>query len=139
MQVSRVAAGHPNGLALEVFGDNGAAKWEQERSGSSSSCSTRGPLVRAGYRRVIIGPGSPVFRRRPADGRPGRGRWPERWLRLPGARFPEEGRVGIDEADSLPRNAVVSTRAYTTWRSLAAVAESAANGRRHSEGSATAS
>ena len=38
VQVSRVAAGHPNGLALEVFGDKGAAKWEQERPGSSSSC-----------------------------------------------------------------------------------------------------
>ena len=31
VQVSRVAAGHPNGLALEVFGDKGAATWEQER------------------------------------------------------------------------------------------------------------
>ena len=38
VQVSRVAAGHPNGLALEVFGEDGAAKWEQERSASSSSC-----------------------------------------------------------------------------------------------------
>ena len=26
VQVSRVAAGHPNGLALKVFGDNGATK-----------------------------------------------------------------------------------------------------------------
>ena len=38
VQVSRVARGHPNGLALEVFGDAGAAKWEQERSANSSSC-----------------------------------------------------------------------------------------------------
>ena len=32
VQVSRVAAGHPNGLAIEVFGDNGAAKWDQEHA-----------------------------------------------------------------------------------------------------------
>ena len=30
-EVSRVAAGHPNGLSFEVFGDQGAAKWDQER------------------------------------------------------------------------------------------------------------
>src|SRR4051794_18657217 len=27
---SRVAAGHPNGLAIEVYGDRGAARWELE-------------------------------------------------------------------------------------------------------------
>jgi predicted dehydrogenase len=41
VQVSRVAAGHPNGLALEVFGDAGAAKWEQERAGELQLMQTR--------------------------------------------------------------------------------------------------
>ena len=38
VQVSRVAAGHPNGLALEVFGDKGAANGSRNVRRSSSSC-----------------------------------------------------------------------------------------------------
>ena len=51
VQVSRVAAGYPNGLALEVFGDAGAARWEQERSGefqlmlNEGAAGTRGPAM----------------------------------------------------------------------------------------------
>ena len=61
VQVSRVAAGHPNGLALEVFGENGAAKWEQERSGEFQLMLNEGPSGTRGYRRVIIGPDHPYF------------------------------------------------------------------------------
>src|SRR5207342_2265526 len=59
VQVSRVASGHPNGLALEVFGDNGAAKWEQERSAEFQLMLNEGPASTRGYRRVIIGPDHP--------------------------------------------------------------------------------
>ena len=40
VQVSRVAAGHPNGLALEIFGDQGAASGSRSDPPSSTSCST---------------------------------------------------------------------------------------------------
>ena len=59
VQVSRVAAGHPNGLALEVFGDQGAAKWEQERPAEFQLMLNEGPAGTQGFRRVIIGPDHP--------------------------------------------------------------------------------
>ena len=92
VQVSRVAAGHPNGLALEVFGENGAAKWEQERSGEFQLMLNEGPAGTRGYRRVIIGPDHPYFAGGLPMDAPGVGRWPKRWLRLPGTRLPGGGR-----------------------------------------------
>ena len=59
VQVSRVAAGHPNGLALEVFGDQGAAKWAQERPAEFQLMLNEGPIGQRGFRRVIIGPDHP--------------------------------------------------------------------------------
>jgi predicted dehydrogenase len=56
VQVSRVAGGHPNGLALEVFGDNGAVKWEQERPAEFQLMLNVSSAGTQGYRRVIIGP-----------------------------------------------------------------------------------
>jgi predicted dehydrogenase len=126
VQVSRVAAGHPNGLALEVFGENGAAKWEAERSGEFQLMLNEGPPGMRGYRRVIIGPDHPYF----AGGLP---------MDAPGvgvghndcfyyqARALLEEVAGIDEADSLPRNASFDEGVHN-MEILAAVAESAANG-----------
>jgi predicted dehydrogenase len=79
VQVSRVAAGHPNGLALEVFGDAGAAKWEQERAGELQLMLNEGAAGTRGYRRL-------------ANGRARRGHWAERRLLLPGAGVSGGGR-----------------------------------------------
>ena len=127
VQVSRVAAGHPNGLALEVFGDNGAAKWEQERSSGVPAHAERGPHRQA---RVPSGDhrsGPPVLRRWPADGRArcvGVGQ--NDGFVFQARAFLEEV-AGIDEADSLPRNASFDEGVHN-MEILAAVAESAANG-----------
>ncbi len=137
MQVSRVAAGHPNGLALEVFGDNGAAKWEQERPAEFQLMLNEGASGTRGYRRVIIGPDHPYFAGGLPMDAPGVGVGQNDGFVFQARAFLEEV-AGIDEADSLPRNASFDEGVHN-MEILAAVAESAANRRRRGEGSATAS
>ena len=126
VQVSRVAAGHPNGLALEVFGDNGAAKWEQERSGEFQLVLNEGPASVRGYRRVIIGPDHPYFAGGLPMDAPGVGVGQNDGFAFQARAFLEEV-AGIDEADALPRNASFDEGVHN-MEILAAVAESAANG-----------
>jgi predicted dehydrogenase len=126
VQVSRVAAGHPNGLALEVFGDAGAAKWEQERSGELQLMLNDGASGTRGYRRVIIGPDQPYFSGGLPMDAPGVGIGQNDGFYFQARAFLEEV-AGIDEADSLPRNASFDEGVHN-MEILAAVAESAANG-----------
>jgi predicted dehydrogenase len=126
VQVSRVAAGHPNGLALEVFGDKGAAKWEQERSGELQLMLNEGPAGTRGYRRVIIGPDHPYFAGGLPMDAPGVGVGQNDGFVFQARAFLEEV-AGIDEADSLPRNASFDEGVHN-MEILAAVAESAAGG-----------
>lgn len=126
VQVSRVAAGHPNGLALEVFGDKGAAKWEQERPAEFQLMLDDGRPGTRGYRRVIIGPEHPyVAGGLPMDA-PGVGTGQNEGFVYQARAFLEEV-AGIDEADSLPRNASFSEGVHN-MEVLAAVVESAAQG-----------
>ena len=126
VQVSRVAAGHPNGLALEVFGDNGAAKWEQERSGEFQLMLNEGPAGTHGYRRVILGPDHPYFAGGLPMDAPGVGVGQNDGFAFQARAFLEEV-AGIDEAESLPRTASFDEGVHN-MEILAAVAESAANG-----------
>jgi predicted dehydrogenase len=126
VQVSRVAAGHPNGLALEVFGDAGAAKWEQERSGEIQLMLNDGAAGTRGYRRVIIGPDQPYFAGGLPMDAPGAGIGQNDGFYFQARAFLEEV-AGIDEADSLPRNASFDDGVHN-MEILAAVAESAASG-----------
>jgi predicted dehydrogenase len=115
VQVSRVAVGHPNGLALEVFGDKGAAKWEQERPAEFQLMLKEGPAGTRGFRRVIIGPDHPyVAGGLPMDA-PGVGmghndcstsRRALSWRRSLASTRPTH-------SPAMPR----SRRAYTTWKS----------------------
>ena len=126
MQVSRVAAGHPNGLALEIFGDQGAAKWEQERPAEFQLMLNEGPAGTRGYRRVIIGPDHPyVAGGLPMDA-PGVGLGQNDGFAYQARAFLEEV-AGIDEADSLPRCASFDEGVHN-MEVLAAVSESAAKG-----------
>ncbi len=126
VQVSRVAAGHPNGLALEVFGDQGAAKWEQERPAEFQLMLNEGPAGQRGFRRVIIGPEHPyVSGGLPMDA-PGVGLGQNEGFVYQARAFLEEV-AGIDEADSLPRNASFDEGVHN-MEILAAVTESAASG-----------
>jgi predicted dehydrogenase len=124
VQVSRVAAGHPNGLALEVFGDQGAAKWEQERPAEFQVMLNEGPAGTRGFRRVIIGPEHPYVAGGLAMDAPGVSLGQNEGFVFQARAFLEEV-AGIDEADSLPRNASFDEGVHN-MEVLAAVAESAA-------------
>jgi predicted dehydrogenase len=126
VQVSRVAAGHPNGLSLEVFGDKGSAKWEQERPAEFQLMISEGPASTRGFRRVVIGPDHPyVAGGFPMDA-PGVGVGQNDGFVFQARAFLEEV-AGIDEADSLPRCASFDEGVHN-MEVLAAVAESAAKG-----------
>ncbi|HEY5785398.1 MAG TPA: Gfo/Idh/MocA family oxidoreductase [Microlunatus sp.] len=126
IQVSRVAAGHPNGLELEVFGDRGAATWAQERPAEFQLMLNEGSATGTnGYRRVIIGPDHPyVAGGLPMDA-PGVGLGQNDGFVYQARAFLEEV-AGLDEAASLPRCASFSEGVHN-MEVLAAVAESAAN------------
>lgn len=126
VQVSRVAAGHPNGLALEVFGDRGAAKWELERPAEFQLMLNEGPSGTRGYRRVIIGPDHPYVSGGLAMDAPGVGLGQNEGFVYQARAFLEEV-AGIDEADSLPRTASFDEGVHN-MEVLAAVAESAVQG-----------
>jgi len=125
VQVSRVAAGHPNGLALEVFGEKGAAKWEQERPAEFQLMLNEGAAGTRGFRRVIVGPDQPYFAGGLPMDAPGVGLGHNDCFYFQARAFLEEV-AGIDEADSLPRNASFDEGVHN-MEILAAVAESAAS------------
>jgi predicted dehydrogenase len=60
LEVSRVAAGHANGLNFEVFCENGAARFDQNRNGEIGLY-LHGDSRTAGYRQVILGPQHPYL------------------------------------------------------------------------------
>jgi len=127
IQVSRVAAGHPNGLVLEVFGDKGAAVWAQERPAEFQLIVNEGSAPGTnGYRTVIIGPDHPyVSGGLPMDA-PGVGLGQNDGFVYQARAFLEEI-AGLSEEQSLPRCASFSEGVHN-MEVLAAVAESAANG-----------
>jgi len=125
VQVSRVAAGHPNGLVLELFGDRGAASWAQERPAEFQLMLNEGSAPGTnGYRTVIIGPDHPyVAGGLPMDA-PGVGLGQNDGFVYQARAFLEEV-AGLDEAASLPRCASFSEGVHN-MEVLAAVAQSAA-------------
>ena len=125
VQVSRVAAGHPNGLVLEVFGDKGAAVWAQERPAEFQLLLNEGSVAGTnGYRTVIIGPDHPyVAGGQPMDA-PGVGLGQNDGFTFQARAFLDEV-AGLEEADSLPRCASFSEGVHN-MEILAAVTESAA-------------
>ncbi|HZA73588.1 MAG TPA: Gfo/Idh/MocA family oxidoreductase [Propionibacteriaceae bacterium] len=126
VQVSRVAAGHPNGLVLEVFGDQGAATWAQERPAEFALMLNEGPVGSRGFRRVIIGPDHPYVAGGLAMDAPGVGLGQNEGFVYQARAFLEEV-AGIDEADSLPRCATFDEGVHN-MEVLAAVTQSAARG-----------
>ncbi len=59
LEVSRVAAGHPNTLVVEVFCSNGAARWDQRTPSEIELFVHEGPGDQRGNRRVLLGPDHP--------------------------------------------------------------------------------
>jgi predicted dehydrogenase len=65
LQLSRVAAGHPNTLVIEVFGDRGAASFDFRHPGEVGlflADRNDADAAEAGWRTVILGPEHPYWR-----------------------------------------------------------------------------
>jgi predicted dehydrogenase len=126
VEVSRVAAGHPNSLVLEVFGSQGAARWEQDRPSELQLFLNDAPAGQNGYRQVLLGNDHPYV----AGGAPidvaGVGFGQNEGFAYQARAFLEEV-VGIPESDSLPRNASFDEGVHNMVM-LDAVAVSAAQG-----------
>lgn len=126
LEVSRVAAGHPNDLTLEVFGSKGAARWSQTNPGQVEVMlhDEQGDL--AGYRTVPLGPAHPHYAGGWAMDAPGVGIG-QNDLFVHQARAFLEEIAGVPEADSLPRCKTFDDGVHN-MEFLAAVAASAAQG-----------
>jgi predicted dehydrogenase len=124
LEVSRVAAGHPNDLVLEVFGSKGAARWSQTNPGRVEVMlhDEQGDL--AGYRTVPLGPAHPHYAGGWAMDAPGVGIGQNDLFVHQARAFLEEV-AGIPEAESLPRCKSFDDGVHN-MEFLAAVAESAA-------------
>ena len=126
VEVSRVAAGHPNGLVIEVYGDRGAAVWDLERPGEFQVVLNDDPSAIRGFRRVVLGPDAPYFAGGLAMDAQGVGLGQNEGFGFQARAFLEEV-AGLDEADSLPRCATFDEGVHNL-EVLAAVTASAAHG-----------
>ena len=125
LEVSRVAAGYPNGLDFEVFCENGAASFHQDTPSQVRLYLNDDHPGRNGYRTVNLGADHPYV----AGGMPidvsGVGFGQNEGFAYQARAFLEEA-AGISEEESLPRNASFD-EGVRNMEILAAVARSAAN------------
>ena len=124
LEVSRVAAGHPNDLYLEVFGSKGAARWNQRTPGEVEVMLHDEHDDVAGYRTVSLGPAHPNYAGGWAMDAPGVGIGQNDLFVHQARAFLEEV-AGIPADESLPRCKSFDDGVHN-MEFLAAVAESAA-------------
>ena len=125
VEVSRVAAGYPNGLNIEVFCENGAASFHQDTPSQIRLYLNDETPAANGYRTVNLGSEHPYLAGGMAMDVSGGGFGQNEGFGFQARAFLEEV-AGIDEARSLPRNATFDDGVHN-MEILAAVAESAAN------------
>ncbi len=94
--VSRVAHGHPNGLAFEVFAEHGAAAFELARNAEFSFIDRQVPTVVNGYRTVLTNPEHPYIADGLAMGFPGVGHGGQEFFTYQARAFLDEI-VGLKE------------------------------------------
>ncbi|HWT33116.1 MAG TPA: Gfo/Idh/MocA family oxidoreductase [Microbacterium sp.] len=126
LQVSRVAAGHPNSLAVQVFGEKGAARFDFRNPGVVELFLHDENPALAGWRTIVLGPGHPYWHGGLPMDAPGVGIGQNEGFVFQARAFLEEV-AGIPEAESLPRNADFAD-ALRNMLLLDAAAQSALNG-----------
>jgi len=126
LQVSRVAAGHPNSLLVEVFGSAGAARFDFRHPGEVGLFLPDATGAFAGWRTIVLGPEHPYWRGGLPMDAPGVGVGQNEGFVFQARAFLEEV-AGLPESDSLPRNADFA-EALRNMRLLDAAAQSALNG-----------
>jgi len=94
--VSRVALGHPNGLAFDVFAEKGAAAFDLARNAEFSFIDRTVPAVTTGYRTVLTNPDHPYIAGGLAMGFPGVGHGGQEFFTYQARAFLEEI-VGLKE------------------------------------------
>lgn len=125
LEVSRVAAGYPNGLNFEVFCENGAASFHQDTPSQVRLYLHDDEPGKNGYRTVNLGSDHPYVAGGMAIDVSGVGFGQNEGFAFQARAFLEEV-AGIPESESLPRNASFDEGVHN-MEILAAVAESAAN------------
>lgn len=128
LEISRVAAGHPNTLTVEVFCEGGSASFDQRHPGEIGLYLADGDSANAGYRSVILGPDHPYWRGGLPMDAAGVGVGQNEGFAFQARSFLEEI-AGIAEAESLPRCASFEEGVHN-MEVLAAVAASALDGGR---------
>lgn len=126
LEVSRVAAGYPNGLEIEVFCENGSARWAQQRPGEIGLYLHEGAAGQRGYRTVYVDGQHPYI----ASGLPmdaGAVGYGQNNFFVWQARAFLEEVAGIPAAESLPRCATLGEGVHA-MRIQEAVAASAGSG-----------
>ncbi|HET9873967.1 MAG TPA: Gfo/Idh/MocA family oxidoreductase [Propionibacteriaceae bacterium] len=123
LEVSRVAAGHANSLMFEVFCENGAARFDQNRPSEIQLFLNSAGSATNGYRQVLLGPEHPYLAGGLPMDAPGVGFGQNDAFAYQARAFLDEV-AGLDEASSLPRCASFSDGVHN-MEILAAVATSA--------------
>ena len=125
IEVSRVAAGHPNDCTVEVFGSRGAARWSQTNPSQVEVMLHDEQADVAGYRTIPLGPAHPHYAGGWAMDAPGVGIGQNDLFVHQARAFLEEV-AGIPVSESLPRCKSFDDGVHN-MELLAAVAESAAH------------
>ena len=126
LQVSRVAAGHPNTLVFEVYGEKGAASFDFRHPGEIGLFLPDENAANSGWRTVILGPDHPYWRGGLPMDAPGVGIGQNEGFVFQARALLEEV-AGIPESESLPRNAGFED-GLRNMQLLSAVADSALAG-----------
>ncbi|OFI37572.1 dehydrogenase [Arthrobacter sp. SW1] len=124
LEVSRVAAGHPNSLTFEIFCENGAALFNQDRPSEIGLYLNHGPYEQNGFRQVLLGPGHPYLAGGLPMDAPGVGFGQNEAFTFQARAFLEE-LAGLSAEESLPRCATFD-EGLRNMQVLDAVARSAA-------------